>query len=256
MAETLARRADPKALWPEAKSVVMLALNYGPSEDPLAATERREVGAISVYARHRDYHDVIKGRLKTLAAWLVANAGEGADVKVFVDTAPVMEKPLAAAAGLGWQGKHTNLVSREFGSWLFLGAIFVNFELAARPARARPLRKLPRLSRRLPDRRLARALSARCAPLHFLSDDRTQRTDPERAENRDRQPHLRLRRLSGRLPVEQVRANRTRSQAFGALRSRRSAARRTRRPRRAQNFAKNSPAGRSSESATRGSCET
>ena len=134
MADTLARRAHPKALWPEAKSVVMVALNYGPGEDPLAATERRDVGAISVYARHRDYHDVIKGRLKTLASWLVANAGQaGADAKVFVDTAPVMEKPLAAQAGLGWQGKHTNLVSREFGSWLFLGAIFVNFELAPDP---------------------------------------------------------------------------------------------------------------------------
>ena len=134
MADTLARRAHPKTLWPEAKSIVMVALNYGPSGDPLAVTERRDSGAISVYARHRDYHDVIKGKLKTLAAWLVANAGHaGGDAKVFVDTAPVMEKPLAALAGLGWQGKHTNLVSREFGSWLFLGAIFVNFELAADP---------------------------------------------------------------------------------------------------------------------------
>ncbi len=130
MAETFERRAAPRALWPEARSVVMLAMNYGPADDPLAATRRRDRGAISVYARHRDYHDVVKGRLKTLAGWLVANAGGGgADVKVFVDTAPVMEKPLAAAAGLGWQGKHTNLVSRDFGSWLFLGAIFTNLEL-------------------------------------------------------------------------------------------------------------------------------
>jgi epoxyqueuosine reductase len=129
MAETFARRADPRILWPDVRSAVMLAMNYGPDDDPLAATRRPEVGAISVYARHRDYHDVVKGRLKTLAGWLVANAGQGAEVKVFVDTAPVMEKPLAAAAGIGWQGKHTNLVSREFGSWLFLGAIFTNLDL-------------------------------------------------------------------------------------------------------------------------------
>ncbi|MGD1036643.1 MAG: tRNA epoxyqueuosine(34) reductase QueG [Roseiarcus sp.] len=132
MAETFERRADPKVLWPEARSVVVLAMNYGPAVDPLEAPRHGGCAAISVYARHRDYHDVVKGRLKTLAAWLVAAARpEKADVKVFVDTAPVMEKPLAVAAGLGWQGKHTNLVSREFGSWLFLGAIFTN--LALRP---------------------------------------------------------------------------------------------------------------------------
>ena len=129
MLETFARRADPKTLWPRARSVVMLAMNYGPADDPLEATRRSGAGAISVYARHRDYHEVIKGRLKTLAGWLVAAAGEGAEVKVFVDTAPVMEKPLAAAAGIGWQGKHTNLVSREFGSWLFLSAIFSDIDL-------------------------------------------------------------------------------------------------------------------------------
>jgi epoxyqueuosine reductase len=130
MAETFARRADPKTLWPGVRSVVMLAMNYGPADDPLEATRRVGAGAISVYARHRDYHEVIKGRLKTLAGWLVATAGgDGAEVKVFVDTAPVMEKPLAAAAGIGWQGKHTNLVSREFGSWLFLGAIFTDIDL-------------------------------------------------------------------------------------------------------------------------------
>ena len=130
MAETFARRIDPKILWPEAQSVVMLALNYGPAVDPLAALEQKDRGAISVYARNRDYHEVVKGKLKTLAAWLVAAARpEAVEVKVFVDTAPVMEKPLAAAAGLGWQGKHTNLVSREFGSWLFLGAIFTDLGL-------------------------------------------------------------------------------------------------------------------------------
>ena len=127
MAETADRRADPRALWPEVRSILMLAVNYGSEDDPLATLARRDAGNISVYARHRDYHDVIKGRLKTLAGWLVARAG--GDVKVFVDTAPVMEKPLAMAAGLGWQGKHTNLVSRDFGSWLFLGAIFTTLEL-------------------------------------------------------------------------------------------------------------------------------
>jgi epoxyqueuosine reductase len=123
------RRASPRALWPDVRAIVMLGFNYGPDEDPLAVLERRQHGAISVYARGDDYHDVIKSRLKAIARWLIA-AG-GGDAKVFVDTAAVMEKPLAAAAGLGWQGKHTNLVSREFGSWLFLGAIFTTLELAA-----------------------------------------------------------------------------------------------------------------------------
>jgi epoxyqueuosine reductase len=132
MAETADRRASPEALWPEAKSVVMLGLNYGPSDDPRAALEKREAGAISVYARHRDYHDIIKGRLKQLSAFIIKRAG-GGNVKVFVDTAPVMEKPLAQKAGLGWQGKHTNLVSRDFGSWLFLGAIFTDLALAPDP---------------------------------------------------------------------------------------------------------------------------
>ncbi len=127
MAETLERRARPNALWPEARSVIILAMNYGPDEDPLALLEARDRAAISVYARHRDYHDIIKGKLKTLAQKFAARTGQ--EVKVFVDTAPVMEKPLAAAAGLGWQGKHTNLVSRSFGSWLFLGSIFTTAEL-------------------------------------------------------------------------------------------------------------------------------
>lgn len=121
------RRADPRTLWPEAKSVAVLGLNYGPQTDPLAALARRETGAISVYARGEDYHDVIKAKLKRIAVDLVG--AFGGDVKVFVDTAPVMEKPLAQAAGIGWQGKHTNLVSRDFGSWLFLGAIFTTLEL-------------------------------------------------------------------------------------------------------------------------------
>jgi epoxyqueuosine reductase len=128
LAETAGRRSDPRNLWPEARSVVMLAMNYGPERDPLELLACGDRGSISVYARHRDYHDVIKGRLKELAQKIAARSG--ADVKVFVDTAPVMEKPLAEAAGLGWQGKHTNLVSREFGSWLFLGSIFTTADLA------------------------------------------------------------------------------------------------------------------------------
>jgi epoxyqueuosine reductase len=118
----------------EAKSLVMLGLNYGPSGDPLAVLARKDAGAISVYARHRDYHDVLKGKLKELAAFLVALARpERVDVKVFVDTAPLMEKPLAARSGIGWQGKHTNLVSREYGSWLFLAAILTDLELPLDP---------------------------------------------------------------------------------------------------------------------------
>jgi len=127
MAETAARRGSPRALWPEVKSVVALGMSYAPAADPLALAGRPELGRISVYAQGADYHDVVKKALKALARWLVAEAG--CEVKVFVDTAPVMEKPLAEAAGLGWQGKHTNLVSRSDGSWLFLGAIYTSLEL-------------------------------------------------------------------------------------------------------------------------------
>ena len=127
MATSAERRGDPRALWREVRSIVMLGLNYGGADDPLAILARRERGAISIYARGDDYHDLIKSRLKAIARWLVAQAG--GDVKVFVDTAAVMEKPLAEAAGIGWQGKHTNLVSRELGSWLFLGAIFTTLDL-------------------------------------------------------------------------------------------------------------------------------
>ncbi len=122
LAATADRRRHPHALWRDARSIIMLGMNYGPSGDPLSVLKKRSHGAISVYARGRDYHDVVKGKLKQVAGWLHRETGEA--VKVFVDTAPVMEKPLAAAAGIGWQGKHTNLVSRELGSWLFLGAIF------------------------------------------------------------------------------------------------------------------------------------
>ena len=129
MAKNADRRGDPRALWADVRAVVMLGLNYGPAGDPLAILKERTRGAISVYAQGDDYHELIKPRLKSLGRWLIDNAG--GDIKVFVDTAPVMEKPLAAAAGLGWQGKHTNLVSREHGSWLFLGAIFTTLDLPA-----------------------------------------------------------------------------------------------------------------------------
>lgn len=127
IAETIARRAEPSTLWPAVRSIVVLAMNYGPGHDPRDVLAKRDRGAISVYAKNRDYHEIMKGRLKQIAGKIVARAG--GDVKVFVDTAPVMEKPLAEAAGLGWQGKHTNLVSREHGSWLFLGTIFTTAEL-------------------------------------------------------------------------------------------------------------------------------
>ena len=132
IAETLERRGDPKTLWPEVRSIIVVAMNYGPDRDPRGVLEKPERGAISVYAQNRDYHEVMKGRLKEIAGRIVAKAG--GDVKVFVDTAPVMEKPLAEAAGIGWQGKHSNLVSREFGSWLFLGSIFTTAEIPADPS--------------------------------------------------------------------------------------------------------------------------
>ena len=134
MAERMAWRSDPTALWPEARSVVMLAEPYTPEHDPLAVLEQRDRAAISVYAQNRDYHDLVKKRLKRVGRWLVDEAG--CEIKVFVDTAPVMEKPLAAAAGLGWQGKHTNLLSRELGNWFFLGSIFTTLDLEPDKAEA------------------------------------------------------------------------------------------------------------------------
>jgi epoxyqueuosine reductase len=131
MAATAARRGHPTALWDKAKSAIVLGMNYGPHDDPLEATRRPGRAAISVYARGRDYHGLIKGRLKTLAGQVARRMG--GEVKVFVDTAPLMEKPLAARAGLGWQGKHTNLVSRDFGSWLFLGVILTSLDLIPDP---------------------------------------------------------------------------------------------------------------------------
>jgi len=127
MESTQARRAHPRALWGEARSAIVLAMNYGPDTDPLTQLDHKDRAAISVYAQGDDYHDVIKGRLKTLGGFVASRFG--GELKVFVDTAPLMEKPLAEAAGLGWQGKHTNLVSRSFGSWLFLGSILTTLEL-------------------------------------------------------------------------------------------------------------------------------
>lgn len=127
MANSESRRADPIALWPDAKSIIVVGLNYGPVDDPLATLAARSCGTISVYARGDDYHEVIKKKLRHLAQFVAQRFS--ADVKLFVDTAPVMEKPIAEAAGLGWQGKHTNLVSRDYGSWLFLGSIFTTLEI-------------------------------------------------------------------------------------------------------------------------------
>jgi epoxyqueuosine reductase len=132
MAETEERRASPRGLWAEVRSVISLGMSYAPGVDPLALAGSPEVGRISVYAQGADYHDTVKKALKALARWMVEEAG--CQLKVFVDTAPVMEKPLAEAAGLGWQGKHTNLVSRADGSWLFLGAIYTTLELEPSPA--------------------------------------------------------------------------------------------------------------------------
>lgn len=129
LAERSHWRGDPALLWPEARSVIVLAESYAPEVDPMAGLAERDRGVISVYAQGADYHDLVKKRLKRLARWLIAEAGAETEVKVFVDTAPVPEKALAQAAGLGWQGKHTNLLGRELGNWVFLGAVFTTLEL-------------------------------------------------------------------------------------------------------------------------------
>jgi epoxyqueuosine reductase len=134
LAGTAARRADPQVLWPEARTVVVLAVNYAPEDDPMAPLGVQDRGVVSVYARGRDYHDTLKSRLKALAHWI--DTRWPGTLKLFVDTAPVMEKPLAERAGIGWQGKHTNLVSRDFGSWLFLGEIYLSLALEPDAAEA------------------------------------------------------------------------------------------------------------------------
>ncbi len=194
MAETADRRSSPQALWPEVRSVIMLAMNYGPGsaphEHPLAHLADKTTGGISVYARHRDYHDVIKGRLKELASFLVSRSG--GDVKVFVDTAPVMEKPLGEASGLGWQGKHTNLGVTRSRVLVFPRLDLHHTGSAAERRGTRSLRLLPRLPRQLPDERISRALSARCEALHFLPHHRTPRPHSGRVSQSHRQPNLRL----------------------------------------------------------------
>ena len=181
----------------------MLAQNYGQDLDPLERLADRRSGVISVYALNRDYHDVVKGKLKRLAQWLAHETK--AEVKVFVDTAPLMEKPLAQKAGLGWQGKHTNLVSRELGSWFFIGAILTTAELERRCAGDRSLRLLPRLPRHLPDRTpFPRPTSSMRGAAFPTSPSSTRATSRREFRARDGQPHLWLRRLPRRLPVEQV----------------------------------------------------
>ena len=255
MAETFERRADPRKLMADARSIVMLGLNYGPEADPLAALSRPETGVISVYARHRDYHDVLKGKLKELAAFLVAAARpEQADVKVFVDTAPLLEKPLAARAGLGWQGKHTNLVSREFGSWLFLGAILTNLDL---PPDA------PETDHCGQCRACLDACPTNAFPAPYQLDARRcisyltiehQGPIPARASDGNRQSHLRVRRLPCRLPVEQVRKRRPGGETCGARRPRRAAPWPNSRASTMPRSGPFSPAARSSGSAGRASC--
>ena len=230
-------------------------MNYGPEGDPLAVLAEKSAAAISVYARNRDYHDLVKGRLKMLASWLVGEAGPAA-VKVFVDTAPVMEKPLAAArrprlAGQAYQSRVPPV------RLMAVSRLDLHQPRArARPAGSGSLRRLPRLSRRLPDAGLSGALSSRCAPLHFLSDDRAQGPYRGRVPRRDGQSHLWLRRLSRRLPVEQIRPPRPRGEAASAA----PISRRRRSPispgstRRVSALI--SPAVRSSASAMRASCAT
>jgi epoxyqueuosine reductase len=196
------RRATPEGLWPDARTAIVVAMNYGPAHDPLAVLDRPDRAAISVYAQNRDYHDVMKGKLKELAGWLHRTTGEA--VKVFVDTAPLLEKPLAERAGIGWQGKHTNLVSRAHGSWLFLGEILTAATLDPDPPETDHCGSCRRCLDVCPTDAFP-ALPARCPALHLLPHDRAQGPDPARLPRRHGQPHLRLRRLPRRLPLEQVR---------------------------------------------------
>ncbi len=257
MAQTLARRADPRALWSEVASIIMLGVNYGPAVDPMEALGDRDRGIVSVYARNRDYHDVMKGRLKLLAGWLVSV--NPAEVKVFVDTAPVMEKPLAAAAGLGWQGKHTNLVSREFGSWLFLGAIFTDLKLPPDAPEADhcgtcracldicPTQAFPAPYR----------LDARRRCIAYLTVEQEGPIAGGVPAKRSATGFHGCDDWSGGLPVEQIRQALARGQTDRARGSAKPPLlRRTRRARRAGVLAGGSPAVRSSASATRASCAT
>ncbi len=173
MEERAHHRVSPLALWPEARSAIALGMSYAPASDPLTLAAHPELGRVSVYAQGGDYHKTVKKALKALARWLVDQAG--GELKVFVDTAPVMEKPLAQAAGIGWQGKHTNLVSREHGSWMFLGVYPDEPGTAARrlDGSRSTLRNLHALSRRLPYSGISRTAPHRCSALHLVPDHRT-----------------------------------------------------------------------------------
>ena len=203
LADKADRRGEPTVLWPEARSVVVLGLNYGPPSDPLADRPGPEAGEISVYARNRDYHDTIKKRLKALARWMAARFDCG--VKVFVDTAPVMEKPLAEAAGNRLAGQAYQSRLPRAGLLALPGRGLHHPGAWCRTGRGGSLRRLPALPRCLPDRRLPGALQARCAALHLLSHHRAQGADPARAAPAHGQPHLWLRRLPRRLSLEQIR---------------------------------------------------
>ena len=211
LAGTAERRKAPRALWPEARSVILLGLNYGRPGDPLAILQQPSRGAISIYAQGADYHDVLKAKLKPLAARVQALTQS--EVKLFVDTAPVMEKPLAARAGLGWQGKHTNLVSREFGSWLFIGSIFTTAEIAPDAPEDDHCGACRRCLDICPTHAFTAPYRHRCARLHLLPHHRAQGTHRAALPRGDGQPHLRLRRLPRRLSVEQIRAKRARDEA-------------------------------------------
>ena len=167
MADRMHWRGNPVALWPEAKSVLMLAESYAPEHDPREVLSMTDRGAISVYAQNKDYHDLVKKRLKRLARWFIEEAG--GELKVFVDTAPVPEKALGAAAGLGWQGKHTNLVSREWGNWAFLGSIFTTVELDPDAPEGRSLWIVYILFGCMSDQCVSCPISVGCAALYFLS---------------------------------------------------------------------------------------
>ena len=254
MAETEDRRASPLALWPEARTAIVLAQNYGQDLDPLARLEDKGAGVISIYALNRDYHDLVKGKLKRIAQWLKHRTKK--EVKVFVDTAPLMEKPLAQKAGLGWQGKHTNLVSRDIGSWFFIGTIFTEAEIepdAAEEDHCGTCRACldicPTEAFPAPYQLDAR----RC--ISYLTIEHEGHIDAEFRASHG-QPHLWLRRLPGRLPVEQVRAGGARGEAGGARRPDSAAACRSAGARRCRRSARCSPPRRSSASGATASSAT
>ena len=218
----------PAILWPAARSVIALGLSYAPEQDPLATLAMTDRGSISVYARNRDYHDVVKGMLKHLAQFVVSRFGP--DVKVFVDTAPVMEKPLAERAGIGWQGKHTNLVSRTHGSWLFLGEIYTTLDIPPDAPHADRCGTCTRCLDVCPTDAFPapyRLDATRC--ISYLTIEH-RRPDPARTAPADGQSHLRLRRLPGGLPVEPLRPRDAARQAAGPRRSDGAAPGGTRRP--------------------------